>query len=458
MFRTGDIGWRNGKGDLFFSHRAGQNQKFKGEWLELTSVAQAVSHHPDVSQAAALLTSDDAPELICYYVAQQPVSAQELRKTAAQHIGGNALPDRFFALDALPQTPSGKCDLKALAARPLAQKTAQATPASHAGAVTGDADATKTEQRLTAIWKHALNLEQLTRFDDFFDLGGDSLSIVRMLLDVEEAFHIRIPHARLPRVSTIAQLAVLIAELKKQAPALKRDTAKTQTQANPAHGAKMHDTPALEDLCRNVLFAANRWGGTQVGQSLPIRAFHETGKKPPIIWCFNDTFEPARMAQELGPDQPLYALRSLNGILESRDKKRALASRIAARYADEIQTLSLKGPLFIGGNCQAGAIAENLARLFLTRGADLAMLALLEHTPTVAYPAKLALFYGATSRAYNPFLTMEAPEIMWEHMHNDVVWDIISGDHGEYFTPAHLPEFIKKLKRRMEACDALTSL
>lgn len=438
MFRTGDIGYFDAKGDLFIHGRSNDQIKFRGKRVDLAEIEMVVQRLPQVLNCAAIVSGAEDPRLICFYVAKSPISAAELHTEIAKYLSAPGAPSRFIALDRLPLTPNGKTDRRALE---KAFRNAAEAPLTLQPDITKDF--TETEAQLAEIWCGLLEIHTIGRFEGFFELGGDSLLVVRMLLETESRFDVQIPGSNLDQTTTIAELAALVDQLKTGP----QKTLPSAPIVNLQPNAVPSTTDMNEVLRRFDMVTAN-WQGVRSGQHLPVFGFNLQGTLPPIFWCFNGVHEPVEMARELGQTHPVYALRSLNGIVSEKSLKIQLSDDVARLYADEIVRLQVQGPYFLGGNCQAGLIAEKTARILLARGLDVGQLCLLEHTPQRPYPGRLALFYGELSKSYNPFLKMAKPQHLWNHIHKHVSWDIVPGDHGQYFSLANLPHFIQKLRSR----------
>jgi len=91
------------------------------------------------------------------------------------------VPAQFVALDALPLTPNGKVDRKALPEPELAAQAEYVAPR------------TATEEALCAIWQEVLGVERVGASDNFFQLGGDSLTSVRVLAAIRSRFGVNLP-------------------------------------------------------------------------------------------------------------------------------------------------------------------------------------------------------------------------------------------------------------------------
>ena len=168
--------------------------------------------------------------------AETPVSvSDELKKYAGARLPDYMAPDSFMLLDKLPLTPNGKIDRRALPAPGSSErdeKTKFTLPD------------TELEKRLADIWAGLLDCETIGIHDNFFDMGGNSLQIIRLQSELREALNEEIPVTTLFQYSTIHALARRLAqdtqaEEKVQNKAAmrhgRRDSAKRRQQAREKH-------------------------------------------------------------------------------------------------------------------------------------------------------------------------------------------------------------------------------
>jgi acyl carrier protein len=112
------------------------------------------------------------------------------------------VPGAVVFLHQLPVTPNGKIDRNVLPAQVRAISTT---------VIDGDSPRNETEELLAAIWTEILGSQHLSIHDDFFALGGDSLSATRLMASVLRTFQVELPISAVFRAPTIARLAALIA-------------------------------------------------------------------------------------------------------------------------------------------------------------------------------------------------------------------------------------------------------
>ncbi len=201
LYRTGDLARARPDGTLDFLGRGDQQVKVRGHRIELGEIEAALGRHPEVAACAAALRSGPAGEamLVAYLVARGGAGpgADELRRFLRQRLPEPMLPAAFIALPALPLTPNGKVDRRALP-EPAAPRRQTAAPR------------TEAERRIAEIWRQVLGVEP-DLHDNFFDVGGHSLSLLRAHRRLQAAFGREIPLTEMFRHPTVASLGELLA-------------------------------------------------------------------------------------------------------------------------------------------------------------------------------------------------------------------------------------------------------
>jgi amino acid adenylation domain-containing protein len=177
MYRTGDLARWNADGELDYLGRADAQVKIRGFRVELGEIEARLGAHPGVRDRAVVLAAPDAAgerRLVAYVVPTDPGAApgaEELRGHLSVDLPAHMVPAAFVALDALPLTRNGKLDRAALPA-PDGSAYRRHGYQPPLGA---------TETALAEIWTELLQVERVSRTDDFFDLGGHSLLVVALL-------------------------------------------------------------------------------------------------------------------------------------------------------------------------------------------------------------------------------------------------------------------------------------
>jgi amino acid adenylation domain-containing protein len=178
LYRTGDYGRWLPTGSLEFHGRRDEQVKIQGVRIELGEVENRALAHPAVKAASVVWTQlpGSGKSLVAFYETTTAVGPDELSRFLAAGLPAAAVPARLYELDALPLTANGKVDKKTLVAR------AQGFAADLA-AGTGTVPRTETERRIADAWAQALSrpVVEIGRDDHFFDLGGTSLSALRVV-------------------------------------------------------------------------------------------------------------------------------------------------------------------------------------------------------------------------------------------------------------------------------------
>ena len=187
------------------------------------------------------------------------------------------------------------------------------------------------------------------------------------------------------------------------------------------------------------------WEGEELGDSGLLRILNPNGTRPPLIWCFNASFEFPALAKALGPDQPLIGLRSLNTVVNFLKKLPQEDADIAETYARLLQEATDLTDFWVGGNCQGAAVAEDLACSLSYEGKNALGLFLMEWTPISPWPGACHLAFGQQSQDYNPFLRGEEPWPLWNSMYPQVSCGFLTGAHGAYFDPENIASLVSNI-------------
>jgi aryl carrier-like protein len=205
LYRTGDLARRLENGDIEYLGRIDQQVKIRGFRIELGEIEAGLARHPAIRQVV-VLAREDAPgdkRLVAYLVADHAPAdlADQLRALLRTSLPEYMVPAHFVMLDALPLTENGKLDRKALPA-----------PGAGAQAPRGATVAPRTpsEQLVAGMFRDVLGRTDVGVFDNFFDLGGDSLMAARLMSRLRAASGADLPLRNLFERPTAAQLAEAI--------------------------------------------------------------------------------------------------------------------------------------------------------------------------------------------------------------------------------------------------------
>ncbi|MGP4047150.1 amino acid adenylation domain-containing protein [Streptomyces sp. 2A115] len=209
IYRTGDFGRWMPSGTLEFLGRKDAQVKVRGMRVETGEIEAVLLAFPGLRDAAVVVgqAGDQASKLVGFVVADQPLDPAEVSAFLGRSLPAYMIPTQLEQLAALPVTENGKVDTAALRLT-AGRLSSDARPAFAA-------PASATEKALAEVWEGVLGLEPGTvgRDDHFFDLGGHSLTAMRVMVRVFERFRTDIPLRTLFDSPTVAALAETIEQV-----------------------------------------------------------------------------------------------------------------------------------------------------------------------------------------------------------------------------------------------------
>jgi amino acid adenylation domain-containing protein len=205
-YLTGDLGFMLPDGCLYHLGRKDSQVKTRGLRVEVSETETALMNLDTVKEAAVLAKEDAAgnTRLVAYVVSSQPApTVSALRRALAGQLPHYMIPSVFVLLEAMPLTPNGKIDRRALP-DPQNLRPELETPFL--------SPRSPVETQLAEIWAQVLGLDQVGVHDNFFDLGGHSLSAAQVITRVIKHFQVELPLALLFQTPTVAEMALVILE------------------------------------------------------------------------------------------------------------------------------------------------------------------------------------------------------------------------------------------------------
>ncbi len=331
LFRTGDMGQLGGNGEIQYLGRRDRLIKVRGFRVELGEVEAALSKHASVDQCVAVakqpVENGALPSrtyIVMYAVLKhgENASSQDLREFLKDCLPEYALPAMIYLVDSFPLSANGKVDFHV-----LSQLDSREREISDSYVPPRDA----VELQLTQIWEKLLNFHPIGVVDDFFAIGGDSLSAIDLMLTIEKEFQCRLPITALIQAPTIS---------------------------------------ALADLLRGDDKSVS------LGSLVPIRV---TGSRLPLFCIHADgsVFIYRRFAEYLDPSIPIYGLQA-HGLANPNDKPYRHVDEMAAHYIREIRTVQPHGPYHLCAFSAGGLITFEMARQLQALGESVAFVGLLD--------------------------------------------------------------------------------
>jgi amino acid adenylation domain-containing protein len=336
LYRTGDLARYRADGMLEILGRLDYQVKLRGLRIEPGEIEATLEHHRAVRQALVVLREDTpgAPRLVAYVIPEAPhtPTTRELLQALAHRLPAYMLPTALVLLDTLPLTLNGKVDRLALPV-PAEAIVAAETPA---GVPT-----LLIHHQLLQIWQELLGTEQCGIQSNFFHLGGHSLLAARLINRIEQVFHKRLPLATLFANPTIEQLAAVLLPEETPAP----------PDCGPAHSSARAPVVTVQaGLDRRPFFYLHgNWDDTS-------------------FYCFT-------LAQQLGFAQPFYVLAPY---IFTDLAVAPTCQTIAAAHIAAMRAVQPHGPYLLGGFCNGGVIAFEIAQQLHAQGEAVDLLALIE--------------------------------------------------------------------------------
>jgi acyl carrier protein len=201
LYRTGDLARFLPERDIEYLGRIDHQVKIRGFRVELGEIETNLTSHPAIRESIVVAHTQNAQAtLVAYLVTDRdpPPATDDLRSYLRQRLPDYMLPASFVFMQEMPLTPNGKIDRKALpepdTSRPTLTK----------GYVPPETDL---EQLLATIWQEVLGLDKVGRHDSFFDLGGDSISVMKAMIQVSQVLSIDSPPKMLFETPSLADFA-----------------------------------------------------------------------------------------------------------------------------------------------------------------------------------------------------------------------------------------------------------
>ena len=222
LYKTGDRVRYLEDGTLEFLGRLDTQIKLRGFRIELGEIETVLAQHPGIAQAVVVRRQDDReqPQLVAYLIQSSAHDIPSLPATLRQYLEPTLpsymLPAAYVVLDAYPLTPNGKVDRQAL------------PPPAPAGYLTAGSLAvpqTQAEKAIAAIWQAVLGIDRVGLHDNFFDLGGHSLLMIKVHHQLQQQLALELPLVELFRYPTVRALATHIGQRQAEgdAPPLRTD-------------------------------------------------------------------------------------------------------------------------------------------------------------------------------------------------------------------------------------------
>ncbi|HLP59158.1 MAG TPA: amino acid adenylation domain-containing protein, partial [Candidatus Deferrimicrobium sp.] len=196
-YSTGDLARWLHDGNIEYLGRIDQQVKIRGFRIELGEIENGLRSHPGINEAVVLAEKNaEGEHCLRAYIVGDPGSSAQLKEYLSRLLPVYMIPAHFQAVQNIPLTPSGKIDRRALASsgETLNPGTEYIAPQS------------AVEKTIAQVWRDVLGVENVGIHDQFFDRGGNSVSIIRLSSRLSQVLKKNIPVATLFNHPTIASL------------------------------------------------------------------------------------------------------------------------------------------------------------------------------------------------------------------------------------------------------------
>jgi amino acid adenylation domain-containing protein len=329
LYKTGDLARYLPDGSIEFLGRIDNQVKIRGFRVELGEIESVLAQHPSIRAVSVIDREDRVRDkrLVAYIVTDKSADSidnlsRELRAFLQSKLPDYLIPSAFVEIDILPLTLNGKVDRRALPAPEDSRQASRDTFVSPRDDL---------ELQLTKIWERVLGIQPIGITDNFFDLGGNSLTAVRLFAEIAATFEKNLPLSMLFKAPTIGQLAAVIrqdvaADIWSPLVEIKPGTAKS-----------------------------------------PLFCIHGGGFN---ILVYRD------LALQLDADLPVYGLQARG--LDSQQPLADSLEAMATDYINEIQRVQPVGPYLLAGLSNGGNIALEMAQQLHARGETVALVAMFD--------------------------------------------------------------------------------
>jgi acyl carrier protein len=200
LYKTGDLVRYLADGRLEYLGRSDHQIKLRGFRIELGEVEAVLRKHPQIRENIVLVREDQPGDrrLIAYLVTNEEIPIGDLRAFLRMKLPDYMIPSAFVRLDAMPLTANGKVDRKAL---PQPDDPSSRARSNYV------APRAELERSLVKIWQQLLRVETVGVEDNFFDLGGHSLLLLRMVQEIQNTLDVEVALMEMFEHPTVSSLA-----------------------------------------------------------------------------------------------------------------------------------------------------------------------------------------------------------------------------------------------------------
>lgn len=323
LYKTGDFVKWDANGILEYHGRGDSQIKIRGFRIEVNEIETHLEKIPSIHQSVVKpeRNLDDSISLSAYLVLAKDsqISSTDIRSVLKKYVPEYMIPSKFFVVDKLFITPSGKIDRNNLP-----------VPYEQLSSINDNvAPKNDIEKSLQTIWCSVLKIENIGIYNDFFELGGNSLSAMNIISLIQDQFSIVLSIRKLFNCPTIDALAREIENM----------------------------SSTLSDSRSNLKPENNIVPLKTTGKKTPLFLVHPIGGS--VFWY-------TLLRKYIDKDQPLYGIQDPG--LDKNELIFKNLEEMASAYIESIQTIQPNGPYLIGGASFGSTVAIEIAKQLQDQG------------------------------------------------------------------------------------------
>ena len=334
LYKTGDIVHWLPDGNIEFLDRADDQVKIRGFRVERGEIKAAIDQMPLIHDSVVLIKDDPLKGkfLVGFFTSNsgETIPVTEIREFLHVKLPEYMIPSAFMQINSIPLTPNGKIDFAILKSIEIKFTST----ANNAGALLST-----DEKTIISIWQEVLGVESIGVNDVFFDLGGNSLMVVRVLTRINEVFQVELPMWT------------------------------------------FYENPTVAGLCEQLYLSFVRGPNFSREKKPTMIKINEKGSNPPVFFVhpFYDAHSYYELAHQLGPDQPTFSFEPNYQNLAQLDD--LTIETIATTYLNLLYEYKPNGPYCLCGWSLGAVIAMEMIRQINASGKEAPQLILLDPAP-----------------------------------------------------------------------------
>ena len=340
-YKTGDLVQWLPSGHIQYLGRIDDQIKIRGYRIELGEIEYVLLQHEKIKQCAVITHKNKEQEQLTAYIVLHPrcffEDQKQLHNFLKKKLPHFMLPEKIIVLDHLPVNANGKVDKKQL----MHQAAFELAGSHHAYR----SPITPEQIHLAKIWCEILHCEKISLDDDFFDLGGNSILTLKMMLRLEKDFKISLKLQYIIEFPTLEKLSAKILLLKN----------------NRENKMKKNTIGFTQHIPDPIIILQDK------GDKTALFLIHPVG---------GGVFYYLPLVKELGNDRPVYGIQDPG--IEAKEPLFHSLKEMARFYIQAMKRYQAVGPYCIAGSSFGANVAVEMARQLTDQGDSLAFIGLID--------------------------------------------------------------------------------